>query len=167
MLGCSSYFFEGGGVTPKSCRVPESGSRGGVPPFWALFSDFGVFPVKTECNPALPGNPSQQRKRHTTHQGSSQVLPRVNLGRGHAGSAKLTLGRTSARTPDGWCTVFSAGLDFLGGQDCTPFSPKIPKKCPKWGYPFFDPTFGNLAGFWGTPSSIWSAQSRFFPSGPS
>ena len=29
-------------------------------------------------------------------------------------------------TPDGWCTVFSAGLDSMGGQECTPFSPEIP-----------------------------------------
>ena len=41
-------------------------------------------------------------------------------------------------TPDGWCTVFSAGLDSLGGQDCTTFSPEIPtngqndqQKCPQ------------------------------------
>ena len=29
-------------------------------------------------------------------------------------------------TPDGWCSVFYAGLDSLGGQECTPFSPEIP-----------------------------------------
>ena len=30
-------------------------------------------------------------------------------------------------TPDGWRTVFLAGLDSLGVQDCTPFSPEIPQ----------------------------------------
>ena len=30
-------------------------------------------------------------------------------------------------TLDERCTVFSAGLDSLGGQDCTPFSPEIPR----------------------------------------
>ena len=28
---------------------------------------------------------------------------------------------------DGWCTVFSAGLDSLGGHDWTPFSLEIPR----------------------------------------
>ena len=28
---------------------------------------------------------------------------------------------------DGWCTVFSAGLDSLGGQERAPFSPEIPQ----------------------------------------
>ena len=48
-----------------------------------------------------------------------------------AESAKLIIGRASEMTPEGWCTVFSAGLHPLGG---TPFSPEIPKfakKCPK------------------------------------
>ena len=64
----------------------------------------------------------------------SEVLPRANLGPGHARSTKLTLGRTSEMTPEGWCTVFSAGLDSLGGQYGTPFPPeitKIAKKCPQ------------------------------------
>ena len=34
-------------------------------------------------------------------------------------------------TPDGWCTVFSAGLDSLGGQDCTQFLLEIPQNGPK------------------------------------
>ena len=34
-------------------------------------------------------------------------------------------------TPDGWCTVFSASLDSLGGQDCTPLPPEIPQNGPK------------------------------------
>ena len=55
------------------------------------------------------------------------VISDSKLGPGHAGSAKSTLGRTSEMTPDGGgCTVFSAGLDSLGGLECTPFSPEIP-----------------------------------------
>ena len=57
----------------------------------------------------------------------SEVLPRVDLGPRHAGSAKLTHGRTSEMTPDGWCTVFSAGLDSLGGQDSHSFHRKSPR----------------------------------------
>ena len=90
-------------------------------PFWG-------FPVKTVCTAGLQGNPSQQRKRYTTHRGSSQ---RSSLGSNwaprHAGSANSTLGRASEMTSDGWCTVFSAGLDSLGGQQYTPFSPEIPQ----------------------------------------
>ena len=59
---------------------------------------------------------------------------------------KLTLGRTSEMTPEGWCTVFSAGLGFLGGQYGTPFSPEIPKiakKCLKQGPP---PLLTNFSG---------------------
>ena len=33
-------------------------------------------------------------------------------------------------TPDGWCTVFSARLDSLGGQDWALFSPEIPPNGP-------------------------------------
>ena len=52
---------------------------GGTPLFWALFGDFGGFTVKTVCNPGLPGNPSQQRKRYTTHRGSSQRPSRGSI----------------------------------------------------------------------------------------
>ena len=42
-------------------------------------------------------------------------------------------------TPEGRCAVFSADLDSLGGQDCTPFLPEIAKspKVPKIGVPLF------------------------------
>ena len=85
------------------------------------------------CNPGLSGNPSWRRKRYTTHCG-------VNLGPTHAGSAKSTLGRISEMTPEGWCTVFSAGLDSLGGQDCTTVftgNPQNRQKGPKIGVPPF------------------------------
>ena len=62
----------------------------------------------------------------------SEVLPRAHFvllaSRAQIGS------RTSGIAPEGRCAVFSASLDSLGGQDCTPFSPEIPKiskKCPK------------------------------------
>ena len=72
----------------------------------------------------------------------SEVLPRVDFVLPACLGPKSTLGRTSEMTPDGWCTIFSAGLDSLGGQYGTPFSPEIPKiakKCPKRGYPPFGP----------------------------
>ena len=50
--------------------------RGGTP-FLGTFWRFWGFPVKTVCHTGLPGNPSQQRKRYTTHRGSS---PRSSRG---------------------------------------------------------------------------------------
>ena len=50
-----------------------------VPPFEVILGYFGGFPVKTVCNPGLPGNPSQQRKRYTTHRGSSQRSSRGSI----------------------------------------------------------------------------------------
>ena len=46
-------------------------------------------------------------------------------------------------TPYGWCTVFSAGVDSLGGQYGTPFSrnPSNRQKVPKKGVPPFSTTF--------------------------
>ena len=98
--------------------------------FWR----FWRFSAKTVCNPALPGNPSLAEK--TVHHPPgviSEVLPRVDLGPGHAGSTKSTLGMTSEMTPMGG-VPFSLLAWIPGGQDCTPFSqeiPKISKKCPK------------------------------------
>ena len=73
----------------------------------------------------VPDRPPRECKpaEKTVHHPSgviSEVLLRVNLGLGHAGSAKLTLRSTSEMTPEGWCTVFSAGLHFLGGLSSTP-----------------------------------------------
>ena len=48
---------------------------------------------------------------------------------------KYTLGRASEMTPEGRCTVFSAGLDSLGGQYGTPFSPGNPQKVLQKGVP--------------------------------
>ena len=82
-----------------------------------------------------PPKESKSAEKTVHHpSGGSEVLPRVDLGLRHAGSAKSTLGRTSEITPKGRGAVFSADLDSLGGQDCTLFSPEIPKiskKCPK------------------------------------
>ena len=36
-------------------------------------------------------------------------------------------------TSDERCTVFSAGLYSIGGQDCTPFSPEIPQNAQTRG----------------------------------
>ena len=120
--------------------------RGGYPNL-GHFLGFWALPVKTVCPTCLPGSASQQRERYI-----SEVLPRVIFALPVCSGPKSTLGGTSARTPDGWCTVFSAGLDSLGGHDCTPFSPKIPKKCPKWGYPcFLTPLSGTLQDFGVTP----------------
>jgi len=48
--------------------------------------------------------------------------------------SRAQIRRASEMTPDGWCTVISAGLHPLGDQSGTPFSleiSKIAKKCPK------------------------------------
>ena len=47
---------------------PKKGGTSILGTFWRFWG----FPVKTVCNPGLPGNPSQQRKRHTDLRGSSQ-----------------------------------------------------------------------------------------------
>ena len=111
-------------------ELPEKVPKKGVPPTLGTLWRFRGFPGQNgglrECKPA----------EKTVHHPSgviSEVLPRVNLGLRHAGSAKLTLGRTSEMTPEGWCTVFSAGLDSL---TCLAHSfhreiPKIAKKCTK------------------------------------
>ena len=51
---------------------------GGYPLFEVIlghFGHFGGFPVKTVCTPGLHGNPSQQRKRYTTHLGHLRGPP--------------------------------------------------------------------------------------------
>ena len=143
---------------------------GGYPCFGHFLEIFGIS-GETVCNPGLPGNPSQQRKRHTGLRVISEVLPRVDLGPRHTGRAKSTLGRTSEMTLEGRCTVFSADLDSLGGQDCTPFSPEIPKiskKYPKQGYPpFFWPIFQEVPPYIGPPIASRWLEVRVPPSGPS
>ena len=88
------------------------------------------------CENGVQSWPSRESKpaEKTAHRPSgiiSGVLPRVELGPGHAGSAKLTLGRTSEMTPDGWCTVFSAGLDSGKAKTAHRFHRKSPN-WPKW-----------------------------------
>ena len=87
--------------------------KGGFPPFEVIFGHFGGFPVEAVCK-------ESKLAEKTVHHLSgviSEVLKRVDLGPRHAGSAKSTLWRTSEMTPDGWCTVFSATLDSMGGRD--------------------------------------------------
>ena len=53
-------------------------AKGGTP-FVGTFWRFWGFPVKMVCHTGLPGNPSQQRKRYTTHRGSSQRCSRGSI----------------------------------------------------------------------------------------
>ena len=152
-------------------ELPEKLAKMGGTPILGTFWRFWGFPVKTVCNPGLPGNPSQQRKRYTDLRGS--VLPRVDFAIPVCLGPKSSLGRTSERTPEGRCAVLSADLDSLGGQDCTPFSPqisKISKKCPKQGYPPpFWPIFQEVPPYIGPPIASRWLEVRFPPppSGPS
>ena len=43
------------------------------------------------------------------------------------------------------------------------FHPKFQKSAQNGGTPFFDPTFGNLAGFWGYPRVDLVGPRPFFP----
>ena len=136
-------------------ELPEKVPQKGVPPILGTLWRFRGFPSQNgvpdrhprECKPA----------EKTVHHSSgviSEVLPTVNLGLGHAGSAKLTLGRTSEMTPEGWCTVFSAGLHSLGGGAVwhtvlTGKSPISPKSAQNRGYPLFGHFFRKFPPFQG------------------
>ena len=130
---------------PPEGGLPEKVPQKGVPLILGTFWRFWGFPGENGVPDSLSENPSQQRKRYTTPQGSSQkVLPRVNFALPACPRPpKLTFGRTSDMTPEGWCTVFSAGLDSLRGLSGTPFSPGNPQKCQKV------PKIGGTR-FWGT-----------------
>ena len=133
------------GGTPKSCKVPESGSKKGGTPilgtflrFWGISGENGV-----QSWPPRESKPAEKTIHHPWGV-ISEVLPRVGFTLPACPWPKYTVGRTSEMTPHGWCTVFSAGLASLGGQKCTPFSPKIPRngqngpKSPqKGGTPIF------------------------------
>ena len=118
----------GGGISPlyfKNWRqggvdfwdLTEKLAKGGGYPHFGHF--LGILDISGENG--VPYLPLRQCKlaEKTVHLPSgviSEVLPRVDLGPRHAGSAKLTLGRTSEMTQEGRCTVFSDGLHCLGGQ---------------------------------------------------
>ena len=71
-------------------------SKRGVPLFWALFWQFGGFPVKTVCQTGLPEDASQQRKRYTTPSWViSEALPRVYFALPACLEPKYTLWRAS------------------------------------------------------------------------
>ena len=78
ILGLKKHHFGArAGTRKKSIEVQDKNraKKGGTPLFEVILGHFGHllgFPVKTLCNHGLPGNPSQQRKRYTTHRGSSQ-----------------------------------------------------------------------------------------------
>ena len=100
------------------------------------FGNFGDFPVKTVCQTGLSGHASQQRKYYTPSVVISEVLPRVNLGPGHAGSAKLTLGVTSEMTPRRQVYRFLRWLALPGrpvGHTVFTGNAKNPQKAPKMG----------------------------------
>ena len=68
-------------------------------------------------------------------------------------------------TPNGWYTVFSASLDSLGGQDCTPFSAEIPKSAQNRGTPpfFFLTHFREPCRILGYPLVEFAGRGPFFP----
>ena len=114
--------------------------------FWRVWG-FSVNPV---CTPGLPWNPSQQRKRYTTHRGViSGVLPRVDLDPRHAGSTKSTLGRTYEMTPPKVGVPFSL-LTWIPWEARIAHrfhrkSPKSPKNAQNRGTPRFDQFFSKVA----------------------
>ena len=120
------------GGTPKSCRVSDSGSkkRGYTyfGPFLAILWDF----LRKRCA-ILPSQGIQaSRENH--------LRGRVDLGYRHAGWAKLTLGRTSEMTPDGWYyTGFAVGarksyVETPPGGTSAPLLRGLTRK-PPWGAP--------------------------------
>ena len=98
----------------------------------------------------------------------SEVLPRVYFAPPACPEPKYTLWRASEMTPDGWCTVFSAGLDSQGGRYGTLFSPETPKiarKCPQRGTPFLT-NFSGSCRQSGTPCRRFSPKSAEIPPPP-
>ena len=78
ILGLKKHHFEAPtGTRKKIIEVQDKkhAKKGYPPPLEVIlghFGHYGGFPVKTVCTPDFKGNPSQQRKRYTTHRGSSQ-----------------------------------------------------------------------------------------------
>ena len=103
-------------------ELPEKLAKRGLPLFGALFGDFGDFRGK-RCAILASQRIQVSRENGTPTFGGHLRGP----SEGRFCHPKSTLGRISEMTPEGRCTVFSADLDSLGGQDCTPFSPEIPK----------------------------------------
>ena len=97
--------------------------------FWGDFVHFGGFPVKMVFNPGLLGNPSQLRKRYTTHRGViSEVLQRVDFTLPECVGPKLPLGRTSEMTSDelAWIPMEARIVHHFHRK-----SPKMPKIASK------------------------------------
>ena len=91
-------------------------SKRGVPHFGHFLGILGIsgengvpyWPPR-QCKPA-------EKAVHLPSGVISEVLPRVNFALPACPGPKSTLGGTSEMTPEGRCTVFSAGLHCLGGQ---------------------------------------------------
>ena len=75
----SEPFFENRRHGLERRYVTEKVVKKGGTPFLGTFWRFWGFPVKTVGTPGLPWNPSQQRKRYTTHRGSSQRYSRGSI----------------------------------------------------------------------------------------
>ena len=81
------------------------------PLFEVILDHFGHllgFPVKTVCNPSLPGIQASRENGTLPIGVISEVLARVDFALPACLGPKSTLGRTSELTSDGWCTVFFA-----------------------------------------------------------
>ena len=109
-----AHFFSkiGDNMVWRGDTLLKNWSKGGYPLFGLFLAIWGISGEK-----GVPYRPPRESKpaEKTVHHPSgviSEVLPSANLGPRHARSTKLA-GRTSKMTPEGWCTVFSAGLDSL------------------------------------------------------
>ena len=142
--------------------------------FWALFGDFGDFRQKRCAILTSQGIKASRENGTPTFGGHLRGFTEGRFGpqarreckidpRGRSGLRTVFTGNPQNRQkvpkigeppfltnfweddPRRSVSVFS--VDSLGGQDCTPFSPEIPKiakKGPKWGYPLFWPFFQEV-----------------------
>ena len=131
--------------------------------FWRFWG----FPVKTVCNPGLPGNPSQQRKRHTDLRGSSHrssrgsILPSLC-----AQDPNRPLGG-SLRSPPKVGVPFSL-LNWIPWEAKIAHrfrrkSPKSPKSAKNRGTPPFWPIFQEVPPYIGPPIGSRWLEVRGFP----
>ena len=98
----------------KTCK------KEGFPPFEVILGNFGHFWGISGENgvhswPPRESKPAEKTVHHPWGV-ISEGLPRVNFALPACLGPKSTLGSTSEMTP------YGAGLDSLGGQDCTQFS---------------------------------------------
>ena len=129
--------------------------------FWRLwgFTVNGILDYSPRgCKPA----------EKTVHHPSwviSEALPRVYFALPACLEPKYTLWRASEMTPDGWCTVFSAGIASSGRpvwHTVSPEIPKSPKSAQNRGTPFLT-TFSGSCRQPRTPCRRFSPKNAKIP----